>query len=718
MADTSNLSTFLGDIANAIRTKKETTEPIAAADFDTEILGIKGGIDASDATATAADIIAPKTAYTSAGKVVGTLQSIEDEIPGEPRINTIGPLSTVSKTDVSLDGKFCVRAGTKEFYVYRMANGRQGTQVMSVGGIGSYNNVQISDIGVGCANYYNEASGEYIRYVCIVTSNPDDRYGRGLYALRFDKDDNYLGYYVNYTDPSEAGFGYGGAVFPHPTKPNMFGCVWSLRNGQIRIAIIVGGDGNSLQQYGNWYTGSGQLYGSLDYTPVLGYWAQSTDELYLFGNQNPAQGWKVEITWTDDNAVYQVLKTDFTPIDNVFNSYTKSYVLVNGKLYDRAENTLIYDFSDKVSKYSYLYEIENNLYIYTVKDSQLISYAVSDGECVELSNYGTCTLDTAPTTHHRFDGCKYTLTMTTSSRMIFVTSELLSRYSQLIYNGVPFYNIDDGNAVATNLLVGKTAYTSDGKITGSMVNNGAKTYTPGDEEVNIDTGYHNGSKVSAVDITTLDNYRSCVRIANDILGLDIPYTELQYVKGTGTQYINTGYTPNANTKVEVKVNAVVTSTKHWEVLFGSRPSYQNSDFSFATSYQNGAKMVLGYGTNVELSGTYPASGKDAVITLDKGKLTISVDGENIYTYTKTGTFTSAIPMYLMSWISESATYSKEGTAQSNTKLYYCKIWDDDQLVRNYIPVKDELGVGALYDLVQSKLCYSESDDDFVVGGEV
>ena len=43
MADTSNLSQFLTDVADAIRTKKETTEPIAAEQFDQEILSIETG---------------------------------------------------------------------------------------------------------------------------------------------------------------------------------------------------------------------------------------------------------------------------------------------------------------------------------------------------------------------------------------------------------------------------------------------------------------------------------------------------------------------------------------------------------------------------------------------------------------------------------------------------------------------------------------------------
>lgn len=80
MADTSNLTDFLGDIADAIRTKKSTTGEIPAANFDQEILSIETGIDTSDATAVAGDILKGKTAYNAEGKVEGTLEFTEGDV--------------------------------------------------------------------------------------------------------------------------------------------------------------------------------------------------------------------------------------------------------------------------------------------------------------------------------------------------------------------------------------------------------------------------------------------------------------------------------------------------------------------------------------------------------------------------------------------------------------------------------------------------------------
>lgn len=110
MADTSNLSNYLKDVADAIRAKKGTTEQIPAANFDTEITNIQTGIDTSDATVTADDITMNKVAYAKGQKVVGTLPlfpnsrtfTVDGGVTNDTENNRI-QISTINSTKQTLD---------------------------------------------------------------------------------------------------------------------------------------------------------------------------------------------------------------------------------------------------------------------------------------------------------------------------------------------------------------------------------------------------------------------------------------------------------------------------------------------------------------------------------------------------------------------------------------------------------------------------------------
>lgn len=80
MADITNLSGFLSDVANAIRTKKETTEQIPAENFDQEILSIDTikGQEKTIIPSTAEQIITPDGDYNAITKA--TIKAVDNTI--------------------------------------------------------------------------------------------------------------------------------------------------------------------------------------------------------------------------------------------------------------------------------------------------------------------------------------------------------------------------------------------------------------------------------------------------------------------------------------------------------------------------------------------------------------------------------------------------------------------------------------------------------------
>lgn len=180
------------------------------------------------------------------------------------------------------------------------------------------------------------------------------------------------------------------------------------------------------------------------------------------------------------------------------------------------------------------------------------------------------------------------------------------------------------------------------------------------------------------------------------MSLPSGYRRVEYIQGTGTQYIDTGFYPTNNTKIEVK--ASVNSGNFYAAVMGSSryglylvTSNSRIDMAFGST---------GYKGSVITGLTFPA-----VVTMENGKITAN---DSVYTFTTQSAFTTAytLPLFGQNNGAVAAVYGE---------VYYCKIYEGGVLVRDFIPCVNPSGVAGLYDQVNSKFYGNAGSGSFVTG---
>ena len=180
----------------------------------------------------------------------------------------------------------------------------------------------------------------------------------------------------------------------------------------------------------------------------------------------------------------------------------------------------------------------------------------------------------------------------------------------------------------------------------------------------------------------------------------ISFIPVQYLQTTGTQYIETGITPNNTIKAQFKVNMQnVTSG----CIFGLNSGSEATAFRF---FSVDHVYYLDYGGGNQhgrISGGTFNTDTDYNLEIGNKYIKNLDTGTNIISGSATGSFDYT------SYIIRIFNTSNYG------KIYYCKIYKNNAIVRDYIPVKDLNGVGCLYDRVTNTLFYNAGTGDFVIG---
>lgn len=190
------------------------------------------------------------------------------------------------------------------------------------------------------------------------------------------------------------------------------------------------------------------------------------------------------------------------------------------------------------------------------------------------------------------------------------------------------------------------------------------------------------------------------------MSLPSGYTQLEYIQSSGTQYIDTGFKPNQDTKIVVSVAFLGSAGEN---VLGSRNSSSDATNRFG---------IITFGSSSKI-GSFFGSTATQSISLDSSihnytlsKAGLSVDGAS-YGGAYTSSFSCTYPITLFAWNNGS-----NGIVKNSSKIVDCKIFSGEVLVRNFIPCKNSSGVIGLYDVIENQFYQNAGTGSFVAGAEV
>lgn len=187
------------------------------------------------------------------------------------------------------------------------------------------------------------------------------------------------------------------------------------------------------------------------------------------------------------------------------------------------------------------------------------------------------------------------------------------------------------------------------------------------------------------------------------------YTQVTYIQSSGTQYIDTGFKPNNDTRVVMDFEITETHTIN-VVLFGTRASTTSQNYTLM--YHSSNKYFRSdYNTNS--TGSPQSWSLEALerYTFDKNKETTTISGMS-KSYTNAA-FTCKYNLILLA-LNSAGSISNSPAG----KLYSCKIYDNGTLIRDFVPCSNPSGSIGLYDITNDVFYANSGTGVFTAGAEV
>ena len=189
---------------------------------------------------------------------------------------------------------------------------------------------------------------------------------------------------------------------------------------------------------------------------------------------------------------------------------------------------------------------------------------------------------------------------------------------------------------------------------------------------------------------------------------DSRYTELEYIEATGTQYIDTEYICSENTKIEIDFSISAYSIYH--SLFGAAGNRTTK--RFVGQVLKNVMLITYIGTAYKNPKFEFEIGQRYVLV--QSKQMVSLNGTDLGSWSGSMSFTkdTDTSLFLMA-INDKSNNTGVFGYKFKGRIYGFKIYENDILAMDLIPVLDSNKVPCFYDKISNELLYNKGTGEFL-----
>ena len=436
------------------------------------------GTYSNDGTATAEDIISPKTAYVNGQKITGTIVANNQTLSGGMTYETANLAASYTILDISDNYGIALLGtyNTNQFYVYKMENNAITSKMTTItntdfGVSGTLMTAHIAQKvnSLGNLNIFAQfhVDGQLNATLCAIQINPEtfEIVKKGSTTL---------------SGKSLRGAVHCGSLAINPVYPGVVGLAFTNSSTSNNFAALIMQYNESTNAFSQKAAiGAGSPYPS---NPVMTQWDKD-GLVFHFGEI----GGNIQSL----QKIVKFSNTNFTSWSNVYDGggynekvrvtvWNKSYWFRKNELRNMS-NTVVKTYSEfSVTNNTLLWTYDNYLFVGDTANGLLKCYRIDSSTLNLTLCFEQIINTTFPTNafQYYFGGIQYPASHTHryykdtgNTQIHFKLKDATEIPISVKYHYKDLYNTEDATVAAGDIVSGKIAYTKNGKITGTVQDN-------------------------------------------------------------------------------------------------------------------------------------------------------------------------------------------------------------------------------------------------------